>query len=111
MRRYLVVSSLVMGCVFVASSAGLPADFCLVRRIFGIPCPGCGVTTSIAALLRGDLAASMRANVAGPVVAAVALLHLVSLAAPGTARVLRASDRVLLISLAAAWLGNVLIVD
>jgi len=111
MRRHLLVSSLVLGCTFAASSAGLPVGFCLVRRLFGIPCPGCGVTTSIGALMCGDVAASMRANVAGPIVAAVALLYVVCLAAPGAARYLRASERVLLISLAAGWLGNILIAD
>ena len=42
---------------------GLPA--CRSREWFGIPCPGCGVTTSIALALRGDLAASFVNQPAG----------------------------------------------
>lgn len=42
---------------------GLPP--CSVRLLFGIPCPSCGMTTSIAYLMRGQLMESFRANPAG----------------------------------------------
>jgi hypothetical protein len=42
-------------CVFVMSRAchgRVPAGFCIARRLIGIRCPGCGMTTSVAALFR-----------------------------------------------------------
>lgn len=43
-----------------------PCNFVLLT---GKPCPACGMTTSFALLVRGDLAASMRANWAGTLIA------------------------------------------
>jgi hypothetical protein len=42
---------------------GLPP--CTVRLLFGIPCPSCGMTTSFAHLMRGQLPEAFRANAAG----------------------------------------------
>jgi Protein of unknown function (DUF2752) len=42
---------------------GLPP--CIVRLVFGIPCPSCGMTTSFACLMRGQLEGAFRANPAG----------------------------------------------
>ncbi|HET6325725.1 MAG TPA: DUF2752 domain-containing protein [Planctomycetaceae bacterium] len=42
---------------------GLPP--CLVRLVFGIPCPSCGMTTSFACLMRGQFEDAFRANPAG----------------------------------------------
>jgi Protein of unknown function (DUF2752) len=50
----------------------------ITRKRFGgegIPCPSCGMTTSFALLMRGDLVNSLRANYAGT---ALALLCLVA---------------------------------
>lgn len=44
---------------------GLPA--CRTMVVDGVPCPTCGLTTSITAAAHGDLAASARANVFGTV--------------------------------------------
>ena len=38
---------------------------CLFRGLTGLPCPGCGITTSLLALARGDAQASWSANPAG----------------------------------------------
>lgn len=43
---------------------GLPP--CPSVLIFDRPCPGCGLTTSITALIHGDLAAAFHAHVMGP---------------------------------------------
>src|SRR5262245_50213485 len=43
-----------------------PCNFVVMT---GRPCPACGMTTSFALLVRGDLAASLRANWAGTLVA------------------------------------------
>ncbi len=62
-----------------AVSDGAPGSSpCHVRRWVGIPCPTCGGTRSVAALLRGDLVAAWLANplVLAAVVVASALLAL-----------------------------------
>jgi hypothetical protein len=47
--------------------AGLPP--CTFYTITGVPCPSCGLTTSFALLMRGDLANSLRANGVGTLLA------------------------------------------
>jgi hypothetical protein len=46
---------------------GLPP--CNFRILTGLPCPSCGMTTSFALLVRGDLANSLRANAVGTLLA------------------------------------------
>jgi hypothetical protein len=46
---------------------GLPP--CSFRLMTGVPCPSCGVTTSFALLVRGDIANSLRANAVGTALA------------------------------------------
>lgn len=47
---------------------GLPP--CTFYQLTGLPCPSCGLTTSFALLMHGDLPNSVRANVVGTVLAA-----------------------------------------
>lgn len=42
---------------------GMPA--CNFKRMAGMPCPSCGMTTSFALLVRGDVSNSLRANWVG----------------------------------------------
>jgi hypothetical protein len=42
----------------------------------GVPCPSCGMTTSFALLIRGDVWNSMRANFVGTLLASVCLLFI-----------------------------------
>ena len=51
---------------------GLPP--CTFRLMFGYHCPGCGMTTSFAHFVRGDLASAARANLAGTVLAAISAM-------------------------------------
>jgi len=44
-------------------SLGLPP--CNFQRMFDLPCPSCGMTTSFAFLVRGDVVNSVRANWVG----------------------------------------------
>lgn len=51
---------------------GLPP--CNFITLFGRPCPTCGMTTSFSLLMHGDIAASLRANAAGTLIAVLMLL-------------------------------------
>ena len=51
---------------------GLPP--CTFRVLTGIPCPSCGMTTSFALLMHGDLMNSLRANAVGTLLALFGLL-------------------------------------
>jgi hypothetical protein len=85
---------------------------CLFRGLTGLPCPGCGITTSLRALARGDAVASWSANPAGFAVAALlagqAAVALAAMrrGAPGDAgrRWLMWLDRTAMGGLAASWL-------
>jgi uncharacterized protein DUF2752 len=41
---------------------------CPIAEIFGLPCPGCGLTRAASALLRGDLTGAMRLQPLSPLV-------------------------------------------
>lgn len=53
---------------------GLPP--CNFHRLTGYPCPSCGMTTSFALLVRGDVMNSLRANAAGTLLASFLVLVL-----------------------------------
>jgi hypothetical protein len=59
---------------FLPGHAGLP---CPLRTLTGVPCPLCGMTTSVEATLHGHPAAALAANPAGPAAVLVALVLLV----------------------------------
>jgi Protein of unknown function (DUF2752) len=46
---------------------GLPE--CTFKQVTGLPCPSCGMTTSFALTIRGDLSDAMRANSVGVMLA------------------------------------------
>jgi hypothetical protein len=50
---------------------GLPP--CTFKYVTGKPCPSCGMTTSFALFMRGDLWSSLRANAAGTLLALICL--------------------------------------
>jgi hypothetical protein len=54
--------------------AGLP---CPLRTLTGVPCPMCGMTTSVEATVHGHLGAALQANPAGPFAVLAALVLLV----------------------------------
>jgi hypothetical protein len=54
-------------------SLGLPP--CTFRVLFGIPCPSCGMTTSFAHLMRGNLSQALRANPGGVLLALVCAIQ------------------------------------
>ena len=54
-----------------ANGGGIP---CIWKTVTGIPCPGCGLTRSIASLSNFDLIGSIRYNVEGLLITVFALL-------------------------------------
>jgi hypothetical protein len=49
---------------------------CTFKRLTGLPCPSCGMTTSFALLMHGDLWNSLRANAVGTLLAIVGLVYI-----------------------------------
>src|SRR5579871_2040396 len=49
---------------------------CTFRTLFGLPCPGCGMTTSFACLVRGRISDASRANIGGLLLALVLALQI-----------------------------------
>jgi hypothetical protein len=47
---------------------------CNFKVVTGLPCPACGMTTSFALLVRGDIVNSLRANAVGTLIAIWGLL-------------------------------------
>jgi hypothetical protein len=64
---------------------GRPHLFCPLRTLTGVPCPLCGMTTSVEATMHLHLGHALAANPAGPLVVGLAALLLVR--RPATVRV------------------------
>ena len=96
--RYAGIAMLGLGAAlpFLPSEPGLP---CPLRTATGVPCPLCGMTTSVVSTVRLDLDAAVAANPAGLVVVAVAVLLAV-----WRPRKLSLPAPVLYVALGAMWL-------
>ena len=66
------VASATTAAVHVAGR-GLPG-ICPSRLLFGVNCPGCGMTRSVLLTLGGDLRGALTVNPAGPVLVAALIL-------------------------------------
>jgi hypothetical protein len=94
--------------------SGDPSDaFCLSRRLFHLPCPGCGMTRAFAHLAKGEWSATLNLHPLAPVVAleivAGWVLWGLGLAARRTFRLLVGIEVLLLSNVAllfALWLGR-----
>ncbi len=58
-RGGLLVAAGLAYYAFASAFGGIPCPF---RLVTGLKCPGCGITTMILALGRGDLSAALAAN-------------------------------------------------
>jgi hypothetical protein len=61
---------------------GLPGWACPFKAVFGIPCPGCGLTVAMDELLHGHLLTSLRTHAFAPIFLAAFVTILVSLLLP-----------------------------
>ena len=78
---------------------GTPGVPCPLRTLTGVPCPMCGMSTSVEAVLRLDLHGALAANPAGLLAVAVAIALLVV-----RPRQLRVPAFVVPLALTAMWL-------
>ncbi|MCA9136519.1 MAG: DUF2752 domain-containing protein [Planctomycetales bacterium] len=75
----LLIALLVTASALKPSSAGLGTHHqlglppCTIRVLFGVRCPSCGMTTSWAHVMRGNLLASAKANPGGMLLAFYAM--------------------------------------
>src|SRR5262245_42185416 len=67
----------------IATHTQLGVPPCNFYVMTGKPCPACGMTTSFALLVRGDVAASLRANWAGTLIAVLWAVMMVWAAVSG----------------------------
>lgn len=65
---------------------GLPGWVCPIRAATGIPCPGCGLTTSAMQFLRGNFVESFETHAFAPIFLLALLLMMVALIIPLNSR-------------------------
>lgn len=90
--------------------------FCLMQKVLGMVCPGCGISHSLLAVFHLNLALALRANPAGLGVAAVFFFQIaarpVAIAAPRTSAVVSLVSRLIsngaMILLFLVWICRVL---
>jgi hypothetical protein len=70
LRRAVLTASAFAVLGGLLASGSVPCGF---AELFHVPCPGCGSTRAVHALLRGDLAGVLHTNPFGPVLAALVL--------------------------------------
>ena len=59
-----------LAVLHVWNPSGDPAAaLCLSRRLFHLPCPGCGLTRALASLAKGEWSAALRLHPLAPVLA------------------------------------------
>jgi hypothetical protein len=106
----LVIALTILGGTLLAprlEDAGLidlpEESICLSQRVFGIECPGCGLTRSTMAMGRLDLRGAVALNWLTPAIFLLALAHLIVRTmkmATGTPRSLRTFDLASLVTIA-----------
>jgi len=65
---------------------GLPGWICPIKAALGIPCPGCGLTTAILELLRGDWRQALTTHAFAPIFLLAGAILLVVTLLPETQR-------------------------
>ncbi len=90
MPRVLRAGSSILALALLAALVLAGLVPCKFQRIFGLPCPGCGTTRAMRALLSGDVGRALHLNPVGPFVAlligGLVLQALVSMVRDGDVR-------------------------
>jgi hypothetical protein len=64
-RHHLAILISTLAILSLAPMIPHVPHFCLMKKLLGIPCPGCGISHSVIAAFRFDLAGAWFANPAG----------------------------------------------
>lgn len=67
-------------------TAGLPGWPCPIKAAFGIPCPGCGLSTSISCLFHGDWYGAFTTHAFAPIFLVALVFMLMTSILPETMR-------------------------
>ena len=67
LARWALAAAAIAGPAALATLLTHGPVVCGFRALFGVPCPGCGLTRCLSALLHGDVAGAFRVHPAGPV--------------------------------------------
>jgi hypothetical protein len=110
------VFAIVFALAKLSDATRTPIAFCAAKALLGVPCPGCGITTSVEALVRRRFADALEANAAGPSVLLFVVVQLLLTAAAAArflpditiARFSRLNDRTLLGFLLLTWLTRLI---
>lgn len=81
-RRVGLIVFLAGGLHLGLNLVGLPGWVCPIRAATGIPCPGCGLTTSTVQLLRGNFVELFEIHAFAPVFLLVLLVMVAALILP-----------------------------
>ena len=90
-RKEALIISGVVGIQFGLVTAGLPGWNCPFKAVFGIPCPGCGLSTAVSLLLHGNWQAAITTHAFAPIflVGAFLLLGVSVLPEPMRSRIIQ----------------------
>ncbi len=99
LKQKLALTAAYIALVAVWRLLGLP---CVVTWLCGIPCPGCGMTRAVLALLRLDVAAAFSYH---PMVWSLPILYIYFLSDNGIFR-RRAADTALLVAIGVGFLAH-----
>lgn len=82
-NRWVILIFAGIGVVQLALTiAGLPGWQCPIRAVFGVTCPGCGLTTAIALLLKGSWQMSVQTHAFAPLSLIILILMLAAITLP-----------------------------
>lgn len=82
--EFILLAAIAVACLLSTELLDALPRMCLMQRLCGVPCPGCGLTHSWVALLHGDFPAAFAAHAFGPVLLLGVVLWLLLSLVPAT---------------------------
>ena len=81
-RWFILIITGVGVAQLVLTITGLPGWQCPIRSAFGVTCPGCGLTTAIVMLLKGNWQIAVQTHAFAPLILLILISMLVATALP-----------------------------
>jgi hypothetical protein len=81
-RKAQVVALILLVVGFFLPSSGMGVPLCMFKRLFSLPCPGCGLTRSVSSVLHGDFLKSWSYHPLGIFFVTAALVFVLNLVMP-----------------------------